>query len=144
MPINLQSIGISGILAAEQEIATVESNITNASNPNYSVESVNLAARPGPDGSGLGVDVVGTQRAGAPFLGAQINQSLSSQSFYSAFTQSLQSAEDILAPTSGGDLGQSLQDLFNSFSNLAASPEDPTVRAQVLSSASNFSQLAFS
>jgi flagellar hook-associated protein FlgK len=66
MSVNLASIGISGIYAAEAELAATESNITNASNPNYSVESVNLAARPNEDGASAGVDVLQTVRARAP------------------------------------------------------------------------------
>ena len=50
-----------------------ESNISNASNPNYSVESVNLEANAGYGGIGNGVTVLGTVRAAAPYLTSQIN-----------------------------------------------------------------------
>jgi flagellar hook-associated protein 1 len=141
MSTDLSTAGISGILAAETELATVESNIANATNPNYSAESVNLAARPGLNGEGAGVDVLGVQRADAPFLGPEIAQAGSSQSFNSSYTQMLSIAEGIIAPSSGADIGQALQNLFNSFSSLAASPDDPAVRAAVLNSASAFAQL---
>lgn len=142
MPVDLSSIGVSGIVAAEAGIATIESNITNATNPNYSAESVSLAARPGLDGAGAGVDVVGVQRADAPFLGSEIADAQSGQSFNSSYAQILKVAEGIIAPGSGAGLSRALQDLFNSFSNLAASPEDPTVRAAVLNSASTFAKIA--
>jgi len=56
------AIGISGIYAAEALIAATESNITNASNPSYSSESVNLAAVPSASGGSAGVAVLGTVR----------------------------------------------------------------------------------
>jgi hypothetical protein len=76
MPVNLLAIGIIGIDAAEAQLAATESNIANASNPNYSVESVTLGARPGYLGFGVGVDVLSTDRAQAPFLTNQINTAL--------------------------------------------------------------------
>jgi flagellar hook-associated protein 1 FlgK len=142
MGVDLSSIGLSGILAAEAELQAVESNISNVNNPNYSVESVNLATRPGADGGGIGVDVLGTSRAEAPFLGAEIANTQSAQTFETAFSQALQQAEGIIAPSSGNDLGQSLQALFNAFNNLSASPEDPGARSAVITAASNFAQLA--
>lgn len=142
MSVNLNAIGLSGILAVEAEFAATESNLTNASNPNYSVESVNLATLAGAGGEGAGVSVLGVQRADMPFLDSEINQTNANQSFYSAYSQPLQAAENIVAPGSGTDLGQAVQTLFDSFSNLAASPEDASARSSVLSAAENFSQIA--
>ncbi len=142
MPVNLSSVGLSGINAAEAEIAAVESNITNASNPNYSVESVNLAAIPAPDGAGGGVEVLGTQRAQAPFLTSQINSAQSTESLNASFAQVTQAAQTLLAPSSGADLGQAMQSMFNAFTNLSASPEDPTVRQTAITAAGTFAQTA--
>lgn len=142
MPVNLSSVGLSGIDAVQAEIAAVESNITNASNPNYSAESVNLAAIPGPVGVGNGVEVVGTQRAQAPFLTSEINSAQSTQSFNASFAQVTQASQNLLAPSSGADLGQAMQNLFNDFTNLAASPEDPAVRETAISAAGTFAQTA--
>ena len=142
MSVNLPSIGISGIAAAEAGLAAVESNITNASNPNYSAESVQFAARPGQGGSGAGVEVLGTSRAEAPFVDSQINQNQNAQAFNQAFSQLATLAQQIVSPTSGADLGTALQDLFNAFTNLSASPQDPTLRSAVLNAAGNFAQVA--
>lgn len=130
MGINLTGIGLSGINAAEAEIQTVEANITNANNPNYSAESAQLSARVGPGGASIGVDVTGIQRAEAPFLTDAMNQAQSSDSFNSSFARITQLAQAYLAPASGNDLLQSLQDLFNSFTNLSASPANPTCGAR--------------
>ncbi len=142
MAVNLSAVGLSGIAAAEAELAAVESNLTNASNPNYSVESVNLAAAPAPDGAGNGVQVLGTVRAQAPFLTSEINSAQSNQNFNQSFAQVTQVAQSILAPASGADLGQAMQNLFNAFTNLAASPEDSSVRQTAISAAGTFAQTA--
>jgi flagellar hook-associated protein 1 FlgK len=140
MPVNLTSAGISGISAAEAEIAATESNIANASNPNYSVESVTLAANAGAQGEGIGVTVLGAQRAVAPFLNGQINSEQAGQSFGQAFTQATTLAQNYISPSGGKDLSGYLQDLFNSFSTLAASPTDPSARTATITAATNFAQ----
>ena len=142
MSVNLSSIALTGIRAAEAQIAAVQSNIANASNSNYSVESVNLAALPGQNGAGAGVNVLGTVRTEAPLLTQQINQNQSSLNFNTAFTQVAQVAQNTIAPSSGQTLSTALQDLFNTFTNLSATPDDPTVAQSVISAAGAFAQTA--
>jgi flagellar hook-associated protein 1 FlgK len=141
MAVNLSSVGLSGISAAEVAIAAIESNITNASNPNYSVEQVNLSARSGPLGQGTGVDVLPTTRIEAPFLNGQIIGTLATQNYNQALAQVTTLAQQIIAPSSGADLATALQNLINSFTNLSASPQDPTLRTTVINAANNFAQL---
>ena len=142
MGINLTAIGLSGINAAEAEFQVIEANITNANNPNYSAESVQLSARVGPDGASIGVDVTRIERAEAPFLTDAMNQAQSTESFNSSFARITQLAQTYLAPASGNDLLKSLQDLFNSFTNLSASPADPNLRSAVLNAAGGFATLS--
>ncbi|HJU09813.1 MAG TPA: flagellar hook-associated protein FlgK [Candidatus Binataceae bacterium] len=138
MPVDLASIGMTGIFAAEAEVAATESNIANASNPNYSAESVNLAALAGPDGAGSGVAVLGTQRSQAPFLDGEINSQSSTQSYNQAFTQIGTLAQNLIAPTGGNDLGQAFQNMMNAFTKLAAAPQQTTLRSAAISAASSF------
>ena len=142
MGINLTGIGLSGINAAEAEFQAIEANIANANNPNYSAESVQLSARVGPDGASIGVDVTRIERAEAPFLTDAMNQAQSTESFNSSFARITQLAQTYLAPASGNDLLKSLQDLFNSFTNLSASPADPNLRSAVLNAAGGFATLS--
>lgn len=142
MSVNLLAVGISGVFAAEAEVAATESNISNASNPNYSVESVNLAARADAHGAGAGVDVLQTVRAESPFLNTEINNTQSTQNYNQAFSQVAAIAQQIVSPTSGVDLSQALQNLFNAFTNLSASPQDATARQSVINGAANFAQTA--
>jgi flagellar hook-associated protein 1 len=138
MPVDLTSIGASGIYAAEAELAVTESNIANASNPNYSAESVNLAALAGPDGNGSGVGVLGVQRSQAPFIESEINNQSSTESFNQAFTQVATLAQSLLAPSGGNDLAQAFQDMTNAFTKLSASPQDTTLRTAAISTAASF------
>ncbi len=140
MSVNLQGIGLSGIYAAEAEIAAAESNISNASNPNYSVESVNLEADAGYGGIGNGVIDQGTVRAEAPYLTSQINTSQSGNSYNQALSAATTEAQQALAPTSGNDLAGSLQSLFNAFTNLSASPQNPTVRSSAIAAIAQLAQ----
>jgi len=142
MLVNISGIAISGIEAAQAQIAAVESNVANASNPNYSAESVKLAALGGLDGAGIGVQVLGTVRAEAPFLTDQINQSQSSLNYNTAYTQVAQVAQTALNPTSGSGLSAALDNLFTAFTNLSATPEDSSARSSAISAASDFAQQA--
>ncbi len=140
MSVNLQAIGVSGIYAAEAEISAAESNISNASNPNYSVESVNLEANAGYGGIGNGVMVLGTVRAEAPYLTSHINTNQSTDSYNQAFSQATTEAQQALAPSSGNDLSGAMQTMFNAFTNLSASPQDATVRSSAIAALTQFAQ----
>lgn len=142
MAIDLPAIGQTGIAAAEAALAAVESNITNASNPNYSSESVQFGALAGPNGAGAGVEVLGTTSAQAPFLTAQINLNQNTESYNQQFSQIATLAQQVIEPGSGTDLGSALQSVFDAFTNLAASPQDPTLRTAVINAAANFAQTA--
>lgn len=138
MSINLDAIGITGIAAAEAQLATTSSNITNASNPNYSSEAVTLAVLPGANGAGGGVQVLNTQRAQAPFLTGQINDEQAVQNYNQAFAQATTVAQNYLEPSSGVDLSTDFQNLINGFSNVAATPADTTVRSSTIAAATTF------
>jgi len=120
-------------------MAAIESNITNASNPNYSAESVTLQAQSSYEGAGGGVQVLGTVRAEAPYLTSQINSTQSSDSYNQEFSQITTLAQQILAPSSGG-LSDAMQSMFNALTNLSASPQDPTARSTAIASLSQFAQ----
>jgi len=137
---DIVGIGLTGIGAAQEQLAITSSNIANASNPNYSAESVEVAAIPGPGGGSRGVQVVGVRRATVPFVNPQINQEQSLQSYATAFSQITQTAETYLSPQSGPDLGQSVQNLLSQFLSLSGSPEDQSLREGVLTSAQELAQ----
>lgn len=142
MGINLTAIGLSGIDAAEAELQATSSNIANVNNPNYSLESAQLAVQPGPNDGGAGVQVTGIQRAEAPFLTSAIGQTQASQSYFQAYSQVGQVAQGYLAPSSGSDLATAMQNMFDSFNNLTASPSDTLTRSTAINSAGQFAATA--
>jgi len=137
--VNLQAIGLSGIAAAEAAMAAVESNLTNASNPNYSSESVGFQTTVGANGGGNGVMVLQTVRAEAPMLSQQINGTQNTQSYDQSFAQVTTVAQQAVAPSSG-DLGSTLQNVFNAFTALSAAPQDATTRTTALNAIGQFAQ----
>jgi flagellar hook-associated protein 1 FlgK len=140
MSVNINSIGLSGISAAEAAMAAIESNLANASNPNYSAESVNLQAAASGNGAGAGVMILGTVRAEAPYLTSQINSTQSGSSYNQEFSQITTLAQQALEPSSGNDLSSSLQNVFNALTNLSASPQDATVRSSAIAALAQFAQ----
>jgi flagellar hook-associated protein 1 FlgK len=139
MSVNLQAIGLSGIAGAEAAMAAIESNITNASNPDYSSESVGFQTTVGANGGGNGIEVLQTVRAEAPMLSTQINGTQNTESYDQAFSQVTSVAQQIVAPASG-DLGSALQNVFNAFNALSAQPQDPTARTAALTTLQQFAQ----
>ena len=139
MSVNLQAIGLSGIAAAEDAMAVVESNITNASNTNYSVESVGFQSTTGANGAANGVAVLPVVRAEAPMLTQQINGTQSTQSYDQSLAQVTSVAQQIVAPASG-DLSSTLQTVFNAFTALSSQPQDPTARTSAITALSQFAQ----
>jgi len=120
-------------------MAAIESNITNASNPDYSVESVGFQTVTGPNGAGAGVEVGQTTRATDPLLTNQINDSQGQQSYDQAFSEVTTLAQQIVAPSTG-DLSTALQNVFNAFTALSANPQDSTTRTSALNALSQFAQ----
>jgi flagellar hook-associated protein 1 FlgK len=134
------SIAQTGVDAAQEALATISSNIANASDANYSTESVNLAPLVGAAGASDGVQVTGIQAARLPFINSQINEAQSQESYNTSYAQLAQIGESFLSAQSGQDLGATIQNVFNAFTNLSASPEDMSVRQSVLSAAQSFAQ----
>jgi flagellar hook-associated protein 1 FlgK len=140
MSSDIISIAQTGVDAAQEALATISSNIANASDPNYSAESVGLAPIVGPAGASDGVEVTGIQAAQVPFITSQINETQAQESYSATYAQLAQVAESFLSPQSGQDLGTAIQNVFNAFTNLSASPEDMSVREAVLSAAQSFAE----
>jgi flagellar hook-associated protein 1 FlgK len=130
---------MSGVAAAEDAMAVTESNISNASNANYSVESLGFETTAGPNGAGNGVAVLPTVRAEAPLLTQQIDGTQATESYDQSFSQVTTVAQQIVAPASG-DLSSTLQNVFNAFTALSSQPQDPTARTSAITALQQFAQ----
>ncbi len=142
--------GLNQLLNVARDALTAQSyglnvtgqNISNASTPGYVrrvalLETQNLGSQ-----SGGGVRAVGLDRVTNDFIERRENQATGTASAASTRDQTLASIEALFNDSSGTGLGSSLNDVFASFSALAANPNDTTTRANVLAAVGAFADRA--
>lgn len=142
--------GLTQLLNVARDALTAQSyglnvtgqNISNASTPGYvrrvaQLETQNLGTQ-----SGGGVHAVGLQRVTNDFIERRENQATGTSSAATTRDQSLASIEALFNDGGGTGLGSALNDVFASFSALAANPNDTTTRANVLAAAGAFADRA--
>jgi flagellar hook-associated protein 1 FlgK len=138
--------GLTQLLNVARDALTAQSyglnvtgqNISNASTPGYVrrvalLETQNLGSQ-----SGGGVRAVGLDRITNDFIERRENQATGTSSAASTRDQTLASIEALFNDGGGTGLGSALNDVFASFSALAANPNDTTTRANVLAAAGAF------
>jgi flagellar hook-associated protein 1 FlgK len=123
-------------LAAQQYgLEITQKNIANASTPAYSRQRVAFtpSATFG-SGEAVGSDTpsVSVESYRDAFVDYRVSRELQGQGEYDAVSGALQQVETLVNETNGAGLQKSLSDFFNSFSTLANTPEDITLRQQVI------------
>ena len=125
-------------LASQQfGLSITQRNVANANDPYYTRQDVVFTGdemewdRPGVPGVSL-------QAGRDRFIDYSVNQELQSLAEYSVAYGALQQIDAVLNG-SGEGLQQALSDFFNSFGALSSSPENLTLRQQVLTSANALS-----
>ncbi|MBI5385918.1 MAG: flagellar hook-associated protein FlgK [Verrucomicrobia bacterium] len=157
-------IGMRSLQAQRQGIEVTGQNLANVNNPGYARQrllvqsSVALPTEIGPQGTGA--DAVSIQQIRSSLVDRQITSESSVNAFLEAQQRALQYAESSLgeqidrnaasvsgtsATNSGGSgLSTSLNEFFNAFQSLSASPSSITERQSVITKgqtlASRFSQ----
>ena len=146
---DLFQTSVSGLLAAQQALATTSHNISNANTDSYSRQRVEFGTRvPQLSGGsgylGTGVNVETIQRV---FNQSQLTSVQSNTSEYSrldTFSQLSSRVDSLLADDSAG-ISPALQDFFGAAQQLAGDPTDSAARQDMLdkakSLASRFHQL---
>ncbi len=131
----LLTIGREALLAHQRALQTTGNNIANVDTPGYSRQRVVLSAIPPPDGgAGLGVSATGVEQAVDQFLEAR--RLASATGLAGATTgQELVGQLEALFPVQDPGIGDALQCFFAAASALAVSPQDSTVRDQLLGAA---------
>jgi len=142
--------GLTQLLNVARDALTAQSyglnvtgqNISNASTPGYVrrvalLETQNLGTQ-----SGGGVRAVGLDRVTNDFIERRENQATGTSSAATTRDQTLASIEALFNDGGGTGLGSALNDVFASFSALAANPNDTTTRANVIAAASAFADRA--
>lgn len=132
---SLFSIGVSGLNAAQNALATTGNNITNVYTPGYNRELTILSE--GRGGSG-GVQVQDIQRQFNQYVAGQLNAATSKSSALNTYQGQISQIDSLLADRDAG-LAPLMQDFFSSLEDLAGAPSDPAARQGVIGSANTLS-----
>ncbi len=115
-------------------------NITNVNTPGYVRREAIIETRALGTATTGTVTVAGLRRATDQYIERRELTALGSVGAGTAHDRELQSIEAQCNDLGGTGLGSALDNLFASFSSLAANPNDPTARATVLGAADAFAQ----
>ena len=132
---NLYKVGISGITAAEANIATTAHNISNMATPGYNRQSVMVSsagAQAAVNGYiGRGVQIDGVARAYDAFQFQQLTQARGKGAELSFQADQLAQISAAVADRRVG-ISPALTAFFTSVNAMASSPSDPAVRQDLL------------
>jgi flagellar hook-associated protein 1 len=118
-------------LAAQQfALSITQRNVANASNPSYTRQDPIFA-----DVTESGGFPVSIQAYRDRYIDYSISRETQSLGEQQVTSDALQQIDAIMNETGGSGLQEALSNFFNSFSSLSATPEDLTLRQQVLSAA---------
>jgi flagellar hook-associated protein 1 FlgK len=134
------NIGLSGLEAAQGALNVVGHNIANVNTPNYSRQQVSLSANtPQVFGTleyGTGVSLQNIMGVRDKFLDMQITQSTSRQSGADTRYAGVEGISSVFkSDGSGSDLSSLVQNFFQGFQQLAATPEDGSARTNLVGQA---------
>ena len=132
---------MSSLAASQDEVNVSSNNLANANTPGYARERVVLEEQPsfstgtlGDLGSGVAVESVQSIRD--PLLDASVQQETQQQSASQEIVTAMQPVQTLFVSGNGG-VSDEMSSFFNDLQELSTSPSDPTLRATVLSDASN-------
>lgn len=126
---------IQQALAAQQfALSITQRNVANANDPSYTREEVVFTGM-GAGETVSGIPGVSLQASRDRFIDYSVSQELQSLAEHNVASDALQQIDAIFSANGGQGLQQALSNFFNSFSALSSTPEDLTLRQQVLSSA---------
>jgi flagellar hook-associated protein 1 FlgK len=138
MGTGLNSIGVTGLLAAQLGLQTAGHNITNANTAGFNRQGIRQASNPGLlSGSGFigqGVNVSTIVRSYSQFQTTQVNRAQTSVSELDAYSVQIKQIDNMLADPSAG-LSPALQDFFRGVQQTATNPSALPSRQAMLSSA---------
>jgi flagellar hook-associated protein FlgK len=135
---NLFNIPVSAIRTAQQAMASVSSNLANASTPGYHLQRVLLAeTEPVYDQNlriGAGVQVAQIQRQYSAWIEQSLLTGAGSTADTNAQLDAAKQLDSYFNPTDSS-IQSRANDFFNAWQALSSSPEDSTLRRDLLSSA---------
>ena len=135
---NIFSIGVSGLEAANIGLATTSHNIANASTPGYNrqiiLQGTNLPGFTGAGYVGQGTHVQTVQRVYNQFLSQQVMSAQASASAMDSYLGQISQIDNLLGDASVG-LASSLAGFFAGVQQVAATPTSISARQTMLANA---------
>jgi len=131
-------IGLTGLNAAQVNLATIGHNIANATNPGYHRQRVELQASFPQNSSegflGTGVEVRTVKRMYSEFLDSQVATAQGRLSYLNNYRDLISQIDNLLADPNAG-LTPAIGEFFVGLQELGADPESPVTRQGLLSAA---------
>jgi flagellar hook-associated protein 1 FlgK len=132
------SIGLTGLNAAQANLATTGHNIANAATPGFHRQRVEMAnAYPQPTGDGFigtGVDVQTVVRIYSDFLDGQVFAAQGRLAYLEAYRDQIGQIDNLLADPNAG-LTPAVDEFFAGVQQVATDPDSPASRQGMLSGA---------
>jgi flagellar hook-associated protein 1 FlgK len=128
------------IKAYDRALDVIQNNVSNASTPGYAAARLNLISQPFDPASGRtgGVKTGTLETSRDDYVEQVVWAQQNSVGQFTQKSESLGPVGQILGVTEDAEIPSSMNQLFQSFSQLATSPNDPVQRRQVLDSAHQF------
>jgi len=139
MPNLLASLSNSGnaLDVFQQALNVIQNNVNNSSTPGYATQTLNLAAQPLVVTGGLtgGVAAKGLQDSRDDYAEEQVQLQTQALGKYTAQSQATGAIQSLFDVSGTGGVPAALSNLLSAFSAWSVTPNDPTARQTVLSSA---------
>ncbi|MCT4704623.1 flagellar hook-associated protein FlgK [Enterobacteriaceae bacterium H16N7] len=136
------NIGYSGANAAQVQLNVTAQNTANAMTPGYTrqvaMTSTLGASSHSPNSAGNGVQVDSICRVSSQYLVNQVWYAASDNGYYSTQQQYLTQLETVLSDDNSS-LSSGFDNFFKALNEATTTPDDPTLRTQVISEASALS-----
>lgn len=142
------NIAYTGIKAHSKRISTIGENIANVNTEGYHrqrvelspIENIAAGQMSGRYRAGAGVEVTDVARMRDKILSEHSRQQSAVAASKAKTAETLVQIEQTVGGLNAGGLHDQMTALFNSFDDLAGSPEDPAMRSVVLQRADNVAQ----
>ena len=134
----LFEIGKSGLRTAERSLSVTSNNITNANTPGYSRQRVEMnpvGMQKTPFHTGLGVNITQVTRMRNEMNDILLNQKRQDMGYLKEQARVFQQLQTTMSTDTGNDIDLRVSRLFDAFAQLAADPQDLSVRNNLISEA---------
>jgi flagellar hook-associated protein 1 FlgK len=135
----------SGLDAARRALDVVGQNVSNANTNGYTRQEVSFVSADPTKvirSAGRGISEVNVLRYRDEFLDRQYRNRTGLQGFFDTLSTQMGQVEQVMGDLSETGLRNAVDQFFNTWDTLSAHPTDPSARAQVVSAAQGFIEMA--